>query len=355
MKSYAELTANIAAVELMGKWIATSKMFGYEMSAAQGCIIAAECFITGMPLLEWKRNNHVISGNPTVPADAMAAKFQQAGGKIKLIEKSPNMAKAVFTWQGETYEIAVTWDEMAKEPTPYDGKEKDIVPLLLAGKTPKLKSKYATPRSRRSMLWARLISDSIRSIAPEVNFGTYTPEESEDMDDVPVVGGSPSSAAVVAPPSTVAPAAGSSAASPAAPTSSPASPVIPNGVSGAAVTTGADQSSVSTESATTTQPDTLPLAEDPRTSVRLDDPATELQKQQILGAMQILHQEGMSDINQRVKAKLDLHGIKGLLGLTVAEADKMYELLKVKQLETWANSALVGHVAKNNGSYSLPS
>lgn len=352
MKSYAELTANIAAVEQMGKWIAVSKMFGYEMSVAQGCIIAAECFITGMPLLEWKRNNHVISGNPTVPADAMAAKFQQAGGKIKLIEKSPNMAKAAFTWHDETYEIAVTWDEMAKEPTPYDGKEKDIVPKLLAGEKPKLKAKYATPRSRRSMLWARLISDSIRSIAPEVNFGTYTPEESEDMDDAPVVGGNPSSAAVVAPPSTVATAAGSSVASPAAaPTSSPSAPSIPNGASGVATNTTAAPSSAANQSPS----DTLPLADDPRTSIRLDDPATELQKQQIIAAMQILAQEGVSDIKQKVKAKLDIHGINGILGLTIAEADKLYEALKVKQIEAWTNSALVGHVAKNNGSHTPPS
>ena len=65
----------------------------------------------------------------------------------------------------------------------YEGKEGDIVAKLLNGKTQglRIKAKYATPRSRMQMLWARLISDSIRIVAPEIITGVYVPEEVDDF------------------------------------------------------------------------------------------------------------------------------------------------------------------------------
>lgn len=358
VKSYAELAANIAAVEKMGSWIALSKMFG-EMSANQGCVIASHLFITGEPILEYQRRNQLVSGRPNIPYDAMGAAFQERGGDIKVIEKSPNACRLELTYKGKSTPFSLTWEDALKEPFVYNGKEADVVKDLAAGKKPTLKAKYATPRSRATMLYARVISDAIRTVAPEVNFGRYTNEEVDDFDEAhqvdqqSVAGGNlPSPGAAVAPSTASTVAVGSSAvtapASPAAPNApSPAQPTAP--APGAATSTTAAPSSVQGGE----QPS--PLAADPRITIRLDDPATELQKQQIIAVMGQLAQDGMTDIGAKVKAKLATHHIDGILGLTVAEADQLHEALKAKQIEQWTSTALLGRKAKNDGSHPAPS
>ena len=47
------------------------------------------------------------------------------------------------------------------------------------GKT--YKDNWATPRSRMQMLWARVVSDGVRTMAPEICSGIYTPEETADI------------------------------------------------------------------------------------------------------------------------------------------------------------------------------
>ena len=41
-------------------------------------------------------------------------------------------------------------------------------------------TRYPTPWQRKKMLWARVISDGVHTMAPEVATGIYTPEELDD-------------------------------------------------------------------------------------------------------------------------------------------------------------------------------
>jgi lambda repressor-like predicted transcriptional regulator len=112
----------------------------------------------------------------------MLAKLHERGGSHRIISRTPELAKVEITLKGQVYEFSLSWDEAQKEPFPYAGKESDVVAMLLAGKTPKLKPKYATPRSRAQMMWARVVSDGVRSVDPGVCAGTYTPEEVSDFE-----------------------------------------------------------------------------------------------------------------------------------------------------------------------------
>ncbi len=361
MKSYAELAASIAAIEKIGKWIALSKMFGSQMSESQGCVIASHLFITGEPLLEYQRRNGMVGSNPYVPYDAMGAAFQEAGGIIEVLEKSPNAARIKLTYKGIATPFSFTWEDAQKEPLVYDGKEGDIVAALAAGRTPKLKTKYATPRSRQVMLYARVLSDGIRTVAPHVNFGRYTPEEVDDFDGVaePVAGENLSSPGVAAvAPSVSAPvAAGSSvAAASVAPSAPPAPGSAAYNALPMAQQADADQAAHHTATAAPAQPtEPAPLAVDPRSQINLDDPAQEHQKAAIIAEMQSLAQQGMTDIGAKVKAKLAVHHIEGILGLTVKEADLLLDALKTKQIDLWVASAIFGHKSKANIGFPAPS
>lgn len=179
--TYADLADRIDAIEKIGKWIAMSKMFGCD-SIEQGCVIAADCFLTGMTLVEYQRRNKIVNGKPFKQYDSMLADFHEKGGKSKIVESNSEIACVEFDYQGNTSTVTLTWKELQKEPVPYLGKESEVIEALEAGKPVKLKPKYATPRSRQTMLLARLVSSSLRAICPEVNFGTYTEEEFDYAD-----------------------------------------------------------------------------------------------------------------------------------------------------------------------------
>ncbi|MEL6899233.1 MAG: hypothetical protein AAFP90_24280, partial [Planctomycetota bacterium] len=183
MTTYQQMTQQIDAIEKMGDWIFESGMFGCKKKG-QGRVIAMELFSTGTSPMEYQKRNMLVSGRPSIPYDAQIAAFQERGGKLKVIEKSPDAARIELTYQGETTPFALTWEDAAKEPFVYNGKEADVIKLLANGKNPQVKAKYATPRSRAQMLYARVISDAIRTVAAEVNFGAYTPEEISDFDEV---------------------------------------------------------------------------------------------------------------------------------------------------------------------------
>lgn len=166
-----------------GRAIALSKMFGVD-TEAQGQILALECITRKCSPLTLAERYHFIFGKLSMKAETMLADFRaKFGGEFKIIERSPERAQIELMWNGIPYTFSITWEDIRKEPFPYEGKEKDVLVKLAAKKPVELKAKYQTPRSRMQMLWARLVSDSIRVICPEVVTGSYTPEEIEDFDE----------------------------------------------------------------------------------------------------------------------------------------------------------------------------
>ena len=151
---------SVDQVERMAVAVAKSNLFGVKTSdQAMALMLIAQA--EGMHPAIAARDYHVINGRPTLRADAMLARFQQAGGRVEWGDYTDRKVVGTFTHpQGGSVRIEWTTD-MA----------------VSAGLTrnPTWKS-YP-----RQMLRARCISEGIRTIYPGVAIGTYTPEEAEDM------------------------------------------------------------------------------------------------------------------------------------------------------------------------------
>lgn len=147
-------------IERMALAVAKSGLFGVKTpDQAMALMLVAQA--EGMHPAIAARDYHIIQGRPTLRADAMLARFQQAGGKVEWGEYTDQRVVGTFSHpQGGNVRIEWT-TKMAQD----------------AGLTrnPTWKS-YP-----RQMLRARCISEGIRTIYPGVAIGTYTPEEAEDM------------------------------------------------------------------------------------------------------------------------------------------------------------------------------
>lgn len=181
---YDKISDAVVAVKSLGATIAESGIFKCR-NHAQGEVLALECMVTRQPPLTLVKRNHFMFDQLVMRADAMVAEFQARGGKITNRIKSADKAAAtLIDVNGESMDFLLTWEDAQNEPFVYDCKESQAVAAIKAGLEKrsqlKLKDKYATPRSRSQMLWARLVSDAIRTIDPGVNQGQYAPEEIDD-------------------------------------------------------------------------------------------------------------------------------------------------------------------------------
>jgi len=177
----------------IGDAIHRSGIFGTEMPS-QGQVLALECMSRRVPPLTLAERYHLIKGKLSMKAEAMLGDFLGSGGRHRIIERSGSQAAIELTRHGQTQVFKLTWSEAQCEPFVYAGKEADVAEKLAAGKTDglKLKTKYSTPRSRAQMLWARVVSDGVRAMAPEIVAGHYTPEEISDFDGCETVVVTPS-------------------------------------------------------------------------------------------------------------------------------------------------------------------
>lgn len=109
------------------------------------------------------RDYHVIKGRPTLKADAMLARFQQAGGIAKPLQLTDTLCEYEFTHSScGTFKLSWTIEQAQK-----------------AGLT----GNATWQKFPRAMLRARVISEGIRTALPSVICGVYTPEEVMDMED----------------------------------------------------------------------------------------------------------------------------------------------------------------------------
>lgn len=141
--------------------IARSGLFGIKnVDQAVALMLIAQA--EGLHPAVAARDYHVINGRPALKADAMLARFQQAGGKVEWRAYTDERCAAVVSHpQGGSVEIEWTF-KMAER----------------AGLT-----KNPTWRQYpRQMLRARVISEGVRTVYPAVSVGVYTPEEVQDFD-----------------------------------------------------------------------------------------------------------------------------------------------------------------------------
>lgn len=158
-------SGDVATIEKVGQWMEQSGMFG--AGKGQGAIIAMTCIMEGISPLQFQRTYHIIDGRLSMRADMMLARFAEAGGTYKILRRDNEAAEAIFTFGANTIQQRVTMDEMKAAK-------------IIYGKNGQTKDNWA--RFPKNMLWARLVSDAVRTIAPGIVAGVYTPEEVQDFD-----------------------------------------------------------------------------------------------------------------------------------------------------------------------------
>lgn len=147
-------------IENMAIVAAKSKLFGLntpEQVMALMLLCQAEGLHPGIAL----RDYHLIQGRPALKADAMLARFQQAGGAVKWDVYTDQEVTGTFSHPSGG-SLAVTW-------------------TLAHAKQIGIASKDNWKNYPRAMLRARCISEGIRAVYPGCVVGVYTPEEVQDF------------------------------------------------------------------------------------------------------------------------------------------------------------------------------
>ena len=159
-----EVMVPLEQIGMMAKAVSDSGLFGIKSEAAAFslmCIAQAD----GIPPIKAAVQYHIIDGKPALKSEAMLARFQASGGKIRWNERTPQRC-TLWLSHPQAGEIEVTWDiERAKAAG-------------LAGRN----TWKAYPAQ---MMSARCISEGIRALYPACVGGFYTPEEVRDFDAPP--------------------------------------------------------------------------------------------------------------------------------------------------------------------------
>ena len=145
----------IGDIQTMAEVAAKSKMFGFK-STEEAMAIMLLCQAENLHPAIAMRDFHVIQGRPALKADAMLARFQQAGGSVKWETYTDEQVTGIFSHpQGGTLEVS--W-------------------LLSKAKLIGIASKDNWKNYPRAMLRARCISEGIRAVYPGCVVGGFLKE-----------------------------------------------------------------------------------------------------------------------------------------------------------------------------------
>jgi hypothetical protein len=158
---YDRISDPMSAIKTLGRSIFLSGIFGLD-KPEQGEILAMQCMVEKKSPLELARTYHFIQGQLAIRADALLAKFHQAGGSVDWTERTDEKVRATFRKGTASADIVADMKEYVGNGT-------------ALGKDKQLKDNWK--KWPRRMLTARAISEGVRLIAPECCFGTYTVEE----------------------------------------------------------------------------------------------------------------------------------------------------------------------------------
>lgn len=166
--SEAPAIVGLQALERAADYVVKSGLFGVR-SREQAVALMLLAQAEGIHPMRAIQEYHIIQGRPAMRADAMLARFIAAGGKVVWHELSDEAAEATFKHPAGG-EVRIRWDkERARK----------------AGLLDKQGSNWQ--KYPRAMLRARVISEGIRTVYPNVIVGVYTPEEVQDfVDEEPV-------------------------------------------------------------------------------------------------------------------------------------------------------------------------
>jgi len=145
----------------MAETIAKSRLFGVtQVDQVVALMLMAEA--EGRHVASAMQDYSVIQGKPSLKAEAMLARFQQAGGKVKWTELSDTRVAAIFS-HSQCEPVEIDWD---------------MPRARMAG----LGGKDMWKKFPRQMLRARVISEGVRTAYPGALGGMYAPEEVIDFE-----------------------------------------------------------------------------------------------------------------------------------------------------------------------------
>ena len=151
-------------MQQMAEVAAGSKMFGFK-NTQEAMAIMLLCQAENLHPAVAMRDFHVIQGRPALKADAMLARFQQAGGRVEWKDYTDEKVTGIFSHpSGGTLEVSWT---------------------LAKAKAIGIANKDNWRNYPRAMLRARVASEGIRSVYPGCVVGVYTPEEVQDFTPAP--------------------------------------------------------------------------------------------------------------------------------------------------------------------------
>lgn len=151
-------------IEQMATSVAASKLFGIN-NKDQAVALMLLCQAEGLHPAIAARDYHLIQGRPALKADAMLARFQQAGGSVQWKVYTDEKVTGIFSHPAGG-SLEVSWD-------------------IQQAKSIGIANKDNWKNYPRAMLRARVISEGIRSVYPGCVVGVYTPEEVSDFDNKP--------------------------------------------------------------------------------------------------------------------------------------------------------------------------
>ena len=144
----------------MAEVAASSKMFGFK-NPQEAMAIMLLCQAENLHPAVAMRDFHMIQGRPALKADAMLARFQQAGGSVNWKDYTDEKVTGVFSHPSGG-SLEVSWS-------------------LAQAKSIGIANKDNWRNYPRAMLRARCVSEGIRSVYPGCVVGVYTPEEIQDF------------------------------------------------------------------------------------------------------------------------------------------------------------------------------
>jgi hypothetical protein len=160
-------------VKQMAEAVSKSGLFGGK-TAPQILTLMLLAQAEGLPPIKAMMMYHIIENQPSMRADTMQAKFQQAGGHVRWLESTATVCRAEFTHpvcHPEPFPVNFTLDEFVKSG-------------VTSGRDGTKKNWRATPAA---MLRARAISAGIRAVLPGVIMGIYTEDEIETAETPNVI------------------------------------------------------------------------------------------------------------------------------------------------------------------------
>jgi hypothetical protein len=119
----------------------------------------------------------------------MLANLLELGGEYEIQSRTPDRVAIKLTYKKASFLSEIKWEDIKDEA--YTRANKDANGRNYAENVPieqrRYKDNWSTPRRRMQMMWARAVSDGVRTVCPLATRGHYTPEEAIDFDESRVV------------------------------------------------------------------------------------------------------------------------------------------------------------------------